>query len=212
MTTYLYTGIAPTSFSLAAQPNTAILTSAITQAEQSIIRPGGRFSLTVTWANVHGASLNAVLGYLDQLNGSEHRAQFRLWIKNHGAYGGTPLTDGAQTAGSNILAVRGASLSITNWAKAGDLISVASSASNTYGLHRVTADADSDGTGDVSLSVFPDLHRAYPDGRQVVIGIPNSNWVMTGAYDVSHDASNLLNNGDHRATVTASFLQDIATA
>lgn len=94
-------------------------------------------------------------------------------VKVHtvGALGGTPLVNGANQhsnstpqANSQNLVIDGASNSVTGWAKAGDVITIANvyavnprTRENTGSLRTfvVLADANSDGSGNVTLSISP---------------------------------------------------------
>lgn len=109
-------------------------------------------------------------------------------LKNHltGARGGTPLVKGAsqnktyadtKTTNSQTLTIDGASNSITGWAKAGDVFTIA----GVYAVNpvpgegttgktvmpylqqfTVLADANSDGTGNVSLTISPAIITTGP--------------------------------------------------
>ena len=83
-----------------------------------------------------------------------------------GDHGGTPLNDGAGINGS-IINIKGGSLTTTGFLLAGDVIQVA----GVYGVNPqnytstgilqdfvVQADVDTDGAGDVAVSVFPELN------------------------------------------------------
>lgn len=80
-----------------------------------------------------------------------------------GTLGGTPAVNGAGQTGSTLL-INGASNSITNWAQAGDIITIATvfavnpqSRVSTGALQQFTVQqaANSDGSGNVTLSIFP---------------------------------------------------------
>lgn len=76
-----------------------------------------------------------------------------------GAFGGTPVVDGAGQTGTT-LNVRGASISITNWGRKGDPFLIA----GNNKVYRLTQNANTDGTGDVTLTFQPELIIAYADG------------------------------------------------
>lgn len=119
----------------------------------------------------NGAFAEGILGYTDI---SETQG-----IQNHtvGALGGTPQVDAAQGASSGAsyqtgtLNVKGASNSITAWAKAGDVVTI----DGVYDVDPLTkkklsylkqftvnADADSDGSGKVALSISPAIVYGGP--------------------------------------------------
>jgi len=78
-----------------------------------------------------------------------------------GSWGGTPVVDGGSQTG-NELTLRDLPLSQTGCAKAGDYISLGSGAQTR--LHRVVADADSDGSGNMTVTIVPRLREAPVDG------------------------------------------------
>jgi len=79
---------------------------------------------------------------------------------------GTPLVNGAsQTGGS--LVIDGATISTTGWLKAGDYIQLGSGSSSR--LHKVLADANSDGSGNVTLDIWPHIRVAPADNAAVTV-------------------------------------------
>lgn len=79
---------------------------------------------------------------------------------------GTPLVNGAsQTGGS--LVIDGATNSTTGWLKAGDYIQLGSNGSST--LHKVLADANSDGSGNVTLDIWPHIRVSPADNATVTV-------------------------------------------
>lgn len=85
-------------------------------------------------------------------NGTTFDITHRDHLTPKGAYGGTPLVAGASQTGATIN-LDGASATITNWARAGDLVTFASI--NT--VYEVTADTNSDGGGLVALPIDPPI-------------------------------------------------------
>lgn len=81
-----------------------------------------------------------------------------------GSWGGTPVVDGASQTGDE-LAIRGLPTSQTGCAKAGDFISLGSG-SNTR-LYRVVEDADSNGSGEMTVTIVPRLRSSPADGDAV---------------------------------------------
>ncbi len=70
----------------------------------------------------------------------------------NGAGGGTPLVNGASQTGS-ALVTDGWSVSITNVVRAGDVIRIA----GLSPLYRITADANSNGSGQATLGISPPI-------------------------------------------------------
>lgn len=83
-----------------------------------------------------------------------------------GAATGTPLVNGSsQTGGS--LVIDGAATSVTGWLKAGDYIQLGTGSSAT--LHKVLQDANSDGSGNVTLDIWPHIRTAPADDSTVTV-------------------------------------------
>jgi hypothetical protein len=83
-----------------------------------------------------------------------------------GAATGTPLVNGASQTGGTLV-IDGATTSTTGWLKAGDYIQLGSSGTST--LHKVLQDANSDGSGNVSLEIWPHLRTSPSDNSTVVV-------------------------------------------
>lgn len=120
--------------------------------------------MDVTWRNLSGANLLEVVSFFRRLNGQEHQVQFHAhdYDWKRGAWSGTPVVDGGGQTGTSI-DIRGATATVTNWARAGDLFYYGAAAE----LKQVMADADSDGSGNVTLAIGPDIHISPADGAAV---------------------------------------------
>lgn len=80
---------------------------------------------------------------------------------------GTPLVNGAVNAASKILTLRGFTASVTGILKAGDWLSIGTG--TTKRLYMNVTDATSDGSGHVSLDIFPRTREALADGAAVTL-------------------------------------------
>lgn len=103
-----------------------------------------------------------------------------------GNWGGTPLVNGAGQTG-NELVIDGASADVTNYAKIGDYVQVGTGSSSR--LYKVTADADSDGSGNVTLEVAPDVRPGTADNAAITVTNPRGVFRMaentvSWSYDV----------------------------
>lgn len=94
-----------------------------------------------------------------------------------GSWGGTPVVDGASQTGDE-LDIRGLPSSITGVAKAGDFISLGTGA-DTH-LHKVVFDADSDGSGNATLTIVPRLRESPSDGDSVTVSGAMGVFRLTG--------------------------------
>jgi hypothetical protein len=81
-----------------------------------------------------------------------------------GSWGGTPVVSGGGQTGDELV-LSGLPASQTGVAKAGDYISLGSG--NNTRLHRVVEDADSDGSGNMTVTIVPRL-RVSPNDLDAV--------------------------------------------
>lgn len=84
-----------------------------------------------------------------------------------GSFAGSPVVNGSNASGSNVLNVRGGTASISNWAVAGDYIQLTGS-SGIQRLHKVLQNASTNSLGDAVLEIFPSLRETYTDGITIV--------------------------------------------
>ncbi|KKK54991.1 hypothetical protein LCGC14_3079090 [marine sediment metagenome] len=85
-------------------------------------------------------------------NGTIFTIGHRDHLTPKGTYGGSPLVAGASQTGATIN-LDAASATITNWARAGDLVTFA----GITLVYEVTADTNSDGGGLVALPIDPPI-------------------------------------------------------
>jgi hypothetical protein len=197
----------PTTTELAQRLPTQIQTSPFTGATRTIARNGGFWEYTLSWRNVSGVDRQRLLGFFTRLHGAEHRVRLPLFQEpQNGNWGGTPLTNGATTSGHSV-AINGASASVTDWAIAGDIFRFASS----NRLRMVTANADSDAGGNVTLEFWPPIVEAVPDNNVIVEG-PTLNaitglWIL--ASPVSFTVRDELASGELTSDLTLTFIDDV---
>lgn len=142
---------------------------AITGALQVSGRTGNRWRVVLTYMNLTGAKREAMWGHLLKLKGRRNRSQVDMSTIKYvrgGAGGGTPLLVGAHSAGATSLSIDGASNSITNWLKAADYITIGNQ------LVQVDAAVNTNGSGQATLSIWPELHKNYADNTPVNISTP----------------------------------------
>lgn len=134
-------------------------------------------------------------GSLGQVAGIETMKTQVVPTHTVGARGGTPLVNGAsqnvtydtaKNSWSQTLNVDGASNSITGWAKAGDVFTIAGVyavnprtkvATSVLQQFVVTADADSSGAGALALTISPPIITSGP--HQTVSAAPADNAALT---------------------------------
>lgn len=82
---------------------------------------------------------------------------------------GTPVVDGINQNGNTLL-TRGWTSGVTGILLAGDYIQIGTGTNSR--LHMVTADANSDGSGDAALSIEPALRYSPADGTAINVNNP----------------------------------------
>jgi hypothetical protein len=161
-----HTGIA--QIELRAINAVAYARSPFTFAGQTFAYPGQMWTADLTLPPMKRADAEQWVAWLISLRGQ--LGTFLLGDPNgataRGAATGTPLVNGAsQTGGS--LVIDGAATSVTGWLKAGDYIQLGSNGSST--LHKVLTDANSDGSGNVTLDIWPHIRVAPADNAAVTV-------------------------------------------
>ena len=170
MTTYKWETSFPNpgEFSRVLVPNTRPLQSPITGDVQTVSRPGERWLITATWTNLVDSNGRAdVLAFLERLNGQEHRIAIPEWnYLRRGALGGSPVVATAPAVGARSLDISGATASVTNWVRRGDLFRFETN-TNEWAYRKIVANADSDASGDVTIEFTPAI-RVIPAAAEVV--------------------------------------------
>lgn len=85
----------------------------------------------------------------------------------NGSASGTPVVDGAQTVRSETLDVRGLTANDPDAFLPGDRIQLGSGVGSR--LHAVQTQAGTDGSGKVTLDLWPPLRSDYADGASIVV-------------------------------------------
>lgn len=140
-----------------------------TGAYQTSARTGNRWRVVLSYMNLAGTNREAMWGHLLQLNGRRNRLQVSMstlaYVRG-GAGGGTPQLNGALVAGATALVIDGASNNITAWLKSGDWITIGNQ------LLAVTQAVNTNGSGQATIPIWPELHKNYADNAAVNISTP----------------------------------------
>tara|TARA_R100001460_G_scaffold1485_1_gene5579 strand:+ start:1448 stop:2068 length:621 start_codon:yes stop_codon:yes gene_type:complete len=149
--------------------NTVGLTqSPFTYAQQAVAHSGQRWEVDVTLPAMNRADAEQWVAFLISLRGQ--LGTFTLGdpvgASPRGSAGGTPLVNGASQIGGT-LNIDGCTASQTGWLKAGDYIQLGTAGSAT--LHKVLADVDSNGSGQVSVDIWPYIRTAPSDNASVTV-------------------------------------------
>lgn len=97
---------------------------------------------------------------------------------------GTPLVNGASQTG-NTLVTDGWTHSITGILLAGDYIQLGTGA--TARLHKVLVDANSDGSGNATFTIWPTLRYSPADNAAIVIANTVTQWRLDAAFTWDSD-------------------------
>lgn len=114
------------------------------------------------------------ISFLLKLNGRRGTflAGFADAFAPRGTIAGSPVVDGAHAVRSSTLALRGITVGTT--LKAGDDIQVGSG--STARLHKNLIDVTADGTGKMTLDIWPSLRTALSDGAAVGTSNCQTTW------------------------------------
>lgn len=138
--------------------------SPYTFSQEVFEHPGKRWGIEVQLAPMKRADAEEWVVALASLRGRRGTFYFSdpLGATGRGAFGGTPLIKGAGQIGGTIL-IDGASNNITNWIRKGDWIQIGT------GLHKSLTDANSNGSGEVTLELWPGPRVAPGDNDPVTV-------------------------------------------
>jgi len=142
--------------------------SPFTYQQQAVAHAGQRWEVDVTLPAMNRADAEQWVAFLISLRGQ--LGTFTLGdpvgASPRGSAGGTPLVNGASQIGGT-LNIDGCTASQTGWLKAGDYIQLGTAGSAT--LHKVLADVDSNGSGQVAVDIWPYIRTAPSDNATVVV-------------------------------------------
>lgn len=172
MTTYSFPSITPSSSTFELVTNTRTYRSPLTNAVQTVGRKGSLWRATLQFNNLTGADRAAMQAFVTKLNGQEHR--FNLHdhsFTRRGTGGGTLRVNGANQSGASLVC-DGATASVTNYLREGDYVSFGNE------LHLITADTNSDGSGNVTLSIAPPIRKSPADDTAIDYTSPVSGVFM----------------------------------
>ena len=169
MTDYTWPAtVIPNSAALTWMDNTVTFVSPLSGTTRTESRPGGRWALSMTLANLKAQDqasdpLRLIEAYLFKLNGREHRAVIQdFGYQRSGPGGGTPRVNGASQTGL--------SLNTDGWTAsttvlyAGDRIGVSNQ------IIPVTADVTSNVAGLATISLAHPVRTAPADSALIVQG------------------------------------------
>ncbi len=160
--------ITPNMVTVQCPGNTGVFPSPLVAAQQTLDRGGQKWRLTLTFSNKITDDRAVLMALIVGLRGRAGRVEVQAWDNpRRGAYGGTPLVDGAAQTGGTI-DIKGCSNNITNWIRAGDYFALAESGVGQ--MKMAVADASSDGAGLITALQFePRIRVTPPDNSAVAV-------------------------------------------
>ena len=167
-------GIGPQDFNMALQNLVGENASPFTFGEQEQIWPGDMLTIDASLPPMLTAQGEQWMAFIDSLFGKY--GYFLMPDYNRltpqGPMSGSPLVSGSNLNGSNTLNIRGAAVGVTNWAVAGDYLQITAYNSllgfNVQRLYRILQNASSNGSGDVTVYIRPNIRESLSDGTAIV--------------------------------------------
>jgi hypothetical protein len=153
--------------------------SPFTFAGQAFAYPGQMWQADITLPPMKRADAEQWIAWLVSLRGQLGTFLLGdpLGQTARGAATGTPLVNGEEQTGDSLI-IDGAATDVTGWLKAGDYIQLGSNGSSR--LHKVLADANSDGSGNVTLDIWPSIRTAPADNATVTVANTVGLWRLSG--------------------------------
>lgn len=145
--------------------------SPYTYSQEVYEHAGKRLRLDVQLVPMKRADAQAWIAFLASLRGRVGTFTWSPTIEGtaRGTPTGTPLVKGAGQTGGTLL-IDGASAGVTGWLKAGDWVQLGTGA--TARLHKNLVDTNSNGSGEVTLELWPGPRVAPADNEAVVVSSP----------------------------------------
>ena len=166
MATFPFPNITPATNTFELVSNTRTYQSPLTNAVQTASRKGSLWKASLQFNNLSGDDRKVMQAFLVKLNGQQHR--FTLQDHSHtlrGAGGGNLVVNGASQSGTTLVC-DGATANVNNYLREGDYVSFNNE------LHMVVADTNSDGSGNVSISIAPPIRKSPADDTIVDYTVP----------------------------------------
>lgn len=164
--------------------------SPYTFSQEVFEHAGKRWAMRVQLARMLRADAEQWVAWLASLRG--RRGTFLmgdpLGVTARGVATGTPLVKGASQTGGTLL-TDGWTISTTGILKAGDWIQLGTGA--TSRLHKVLQDANSDGSGNATLELWPGPRTAPADNEAIVVSATKGLWRLAEnarSYDLASAA------------------------
>ena len=198
---------APSMLTMRLSGSTAISTSGLIGSVTTLDRGGFKWEAIYTYSNLHHAKRAQLMGIIAKCRAQANRLRVPVWDNpKQGAYGGTPLVNGASQTGSDI-DVDGVG-SVADWITLGDYFGI--DVNGEVELKMATADATSSG-GDINIEFEPRL-RASPLNNAAIIVDDGVLGAPTGVFIAREPtqgwSSRPLQSSSELSSITLSLIED----
>jgi len=172
--------------------NTVALSASPFTGQQQVYRHQGQWwEMEVSMPAMKRADAEAVASFLIKLSGQY--GTFLLGDPSstapRGVGTGTPLVKGASQTGDTLI-TDGWTPSTTGILKAGDWIQLGSSSATR--LHKVLDDVNSDGSGNATLTIWPNLRSSPSDNATITVNNAKGRWrLASNSSDYSIDEASV---------------------
>lgn len=160
--------------------------SPLSFAQQVYLNTGARWSVDVTMPKMRRVKAEQFIAFMAALKG--RYGTFLLGDYDgrapQGIATGTPLVNGGSQAGF-ALATKGWTTSKTGILKAGDYLQLGSGVSAR--MYKNLTDANSDGSGDATLDIWPPLRSSPADGASITLANAMTQMRLAAAFSWDAD-------------------------
>ncbi len=191
--------------------NTGLYISGVTGSTQTIDRGGFRWEIVYTYNNMHHDKRATIMSLVASLRAQANRLRVPVYDNpKQGAYGGTPLVDGAAQTGSTI-DIKGCDNNVTDWITPGDYLGI--TVNGEVELKMCTAPGSSNGSGLITGLAFEPRLRASPSDSAAIIVEDGVLGKPTGVFIVKNPtlgwSSRPFQSGSDLSSLTLSMIEDL---
>lgn len=168
MSILTFPNITPSANAWGSTPNSQTGRSDLNGSSQTASLPGDAWNDVLTFTNVYDPNARILRAFITSLRGESGRFYISPpGYVNAGVGTGSPLVKGAAQTGLSIT-IDGCTPSVTGWLLAGDYIQIGDE------LKMMTADANSDSSGNATLNFTPPIRVSPADNSAVVVTNPKA--------------------------------------
>ncbi len=173
-------------------PVVGVNQSSFTGHQQIFEWPGQWLKFSATLPPMHLEKAGEMAAFFMALHGAAGTFLFGPSVRKIpvGIGTGVPLVKGASQVGNTLL-TDGWTAGQTGIMKRGDWFQLGTGATST--LHRVVQDANSDGSGNATLEIWPGLRTSPADNAALTLSSPKGVFRLAGAVPESYDETKMCN-------------------